>query len=62
MRRPLNILDLPSEDRPAITLQEITEATGPARTTAPPLVQTLEKSGLPSVQSADRTARRGLWR
>ncbi|MDN0199474.1 IclR family transcriptional regulator [Streptomyces sp. S.PNR 29] len=62
VRRALDILGLLSEDRPVITLREITEATGLAKTTALRLVQTLEESGLLWSHPAGYTAGPGLWR
>ncbi|OAH09462.1 IclR family transcriptional regulator [Streptomyces jeddahensis] len=62
VRRALDILGLLSEDRPVITLREITDATGLAKTTALRLVQTLEDSGLLWSHPAGYTAGPGLWR
>jgi DNA-binding IclR family transcriptional regulator len=62
VRRAVDILGLLSEDRPAITLREITEATGLAKTTALRLVQTLEESGLLWSHPVGYTAGPGLWR
>jgi DNA-binding IclR family transcriptional regulator len=62
VRRALDILSLLSEDRPVITLREITDATGLAKTTALRLIQTLEESGLLWSDPAGYTAGPGLWR
>ena len=62
VRRALDILGLLNEDRPVITLREITDATGLAKTTALRLVQTLEESGLLWSDPAGYTAGPGLWR
>ncbi|MER6162770.1 IclR family transcriptional regulator [Streptomyces sp. NPDC001868] len=62
VRRALDILNLLSEDRPVITLREITDATGLAKTTALRLVQTLEESGLLWSDPSGYTAGPGLWR
>ena len=62
VRRALDILDLLSEERPVITLREITEATGLAKTTALRLIQTLEESGLLWSHPLGYTAGPGLWR
>ncbi|MFF7947673.1 IclR family transcriptional regulator [Streptomyces griseorubiginosus] len=62
VRRALDILDLLSEERPVITLREITEATGLAKTTALRLIQTLEESGLLWSRPLGYTAGPGLWR
>ncbi|WP_234342802.1 IclR family transcriptional regulator [Streptomyces fulvoviolaceus] len=62
VRRALDILGLLSEDRPVITLREITDATGLAKTTVLRLVQTLEESGLLWSHPSGYTAGPGLWR
>ncbi|MFE1312840.1 IclR family transcriptional regulator [Streptomyces sp. NPDC058755] len=62
VRRAFDILNLLSEQRPVITLREITEATGLAKTTALRLVQTLEESGLLWSHPAGYTAGPALWR
>ncbi|WP_037681685.1 IclR family transcriptional regulator [Streptomyces griseus] len=62
VRRALDILGLLSEDRPVITLREITDTTGLAKTTVLRLVQTLEESGLLWSHPAGYTAGPGLWR
>lgn len=62
VRRAVDILNLLSEERPAVSLREITEATGLAKTTALRLVQTLEESGLLGPHPAGYTAGPTLWR
>ncbi|MGW0651624.1 IclR family transcriptional regulator [Streptomyces umbrinus] len=62
VRRAVDILGLLSEERPVITLREITEATGLAKTTALRLVQTLEECGLLWSHPVGYTAGPGLWR
>ncbi|MDX2602813.1 IclR family transcriptional regulator [Streptomyces caniscabiei] len=62
VRRALDILNLLGEDRPVITLREITDATGLAKTTALRLIQTLEESGLLWSDPAGYIAGPGLWR
>ncbi|WP_329126371.1 IclR family transcriptional regulator [Streptomyces sp. NBC_01465] len=62
VRRALDILGLLSEDRPTVTLREIVDATGLAKTTAVRLVQTLEQCGLLWDTPAGYTAGPGLWR
>jgi len=62
VRRAFDILTLLTEDRPVITLREITEATGLAKTTVLRLVQTLEESGLLGSRPSGYTAGPALWR
>ncbi|WP_238431304.1 IclR family transcriptional regulator [Streptomyces cavernae] len=62
VRRALDILNLLSEERPAITLREITDATGLPKTTVLRLVQTLEESGLLWSDNGGFIAGPGLWR
>ncbi|MEX3104900.1 MULTISPECIES: IclR family transcriptional regulator [unclassified Streptomyces] len=62
VRRAVEILNLLSEDRPVVTLREVTEATGLAKTTALRLVQTLEETGLLGSHPAGYTAGPALWR
>ncbi|HEY8978749.1 MAG TPA: IclR family transcriptional regulator [Streptomyces sp.] len=62
VRRAVEILNLLGEDRPVVTLREITEATGLAKTTALRLVQTLEESGLLAPHPGGYTAGPALWR
>ncbi|WP_228447498.1 IclR family transcriptional regulator [Streptomyces paludis] len=62
VRRALDILGLLTEDRPTVTLREIVDATGLAKTTVVRLVQTLEQSGLLWDTPAGYTAGPGLWR
>jgi DNA-binding IclR family transcriptional regulator len=62
VRRALDILGLLTEDQPTITLREIVDATGLAKTTAVRLVQTLEQCGLLWDTPAGYSAGPGLWR
>ncbi|MCX4831431.1 IclR family transcriptional regulator [Streptomyces sp. NBC_00006] len=62
VRRALDILGLLTEDQPAVTLREIVDATGLAKTTAVRMVQTLEQCGLLWDTPAGYTAGPGLWR
>lgn len=62
VRRALDILALLTEDRPVLTLRQITEATGLPKTTVLRLVQTLEESGLLWSAPGGYTAGPGLWR
>ncbi|MEU6799395.1 IclR family transcriptional regulator [Streptomyces neyagawaensis] len=62
VRRALDILNLLGEDRPVVTLREIIDATGLAKTTVLRLVQTLEESGLLWSHPLGYTAGPGLWR
>ena len=62
VRRALDVLGLLTEDRPTVTLREIVDATGLAKTTAVRMVQTLEQCGLLWDTPAGYTAGPGLWR
>ncbi|MER6186116.1 IclR family transcriptional regulator [Streptomyces sp. NPDC001652] len=62
VRRALDILGLLTEDQPTVTLREIVDATGLAKTTVVRLVQTLEQCGLLWDTPAGYTAGPGLWR
>jgi len=62
VQRALDILSLLTEDKPAVTIREIVEATGLAKTTVIRLVQTLEQSGLLWATSSGYHAGPGLWR
>jgi DNA-binding IclR family transcriptional regulator len=62
VQRALDILSLLTEDRPAVTIRDIVEATGLAKTTVIRLVQTLEQSGLLWATSTGYMAGPGLWR
>ncbi|MFI9803711.1 IclR family transcriptional regulator [Streptomyces sp. NPDC052301] len=62
VRRAFDILNLLDEDRPVISLREITDATGLAKTTVLRLVQTLEESGLLWSNHSGYTAGPALWR
>lgn len=62
VRRALEILALLREDRPVVTLREIVEATGIAKTTVLRLVQTLEECGVLATTPKGYVAGPGLWR
>lgn len=62
VRRALDILELLTEDRPVVSLREITEATGLPKTTVLRLVHTLEQSGLLWAATGGYAAGPGLWR
>ncbi|MFG3292318.1 IclR family transcriptional regulator [Streptomyces sp. NPDC048179] len=62
VRRALDILGLLSEDRPVITIREITEETALPKTTVLRLIQTLEECGLLVPDPNGYTAGPGLWR
>ncbi|MDN3357530.1 IclR family transcriptional regulator [Actinomadura sp. DC4] len=62
VQRALDILALLSEERPAVSIREIVEATGLAKTTAIRLVQTLEQNGLLWAAPGGYLAGPGLWR
>jgi len=62
VQRALDILTLLTEDRPTVSIREIVEATGLAKTTVIRLVSTLEQSGLLWATSGGYMAGPGLWR
>jgi DNA-binding IclR family transcriptional regulator len=62
VQRALDILSLLTEERPAVSVRDIVEATGLAKTTVIRLVQTLEQSGLLWATSTGYMAGPGLWR
>ncbi|MBO0870963.1 MAG: helix-turn-helix domain-containing protein, partial [Micromonosporaceae bacterium] len=62
VQRALDILSLLTDERPSVTIREIVEATGLAKTTVIRLVQTLEQSGLLWATTAGYMAGPGLWR
>ena len=62
VQRALDILTLLTEDRPLVSIREIVEATGLAKTTVIRLVQTLEQSGLLWATASGYMAGPGLWR
>jgi len=62
VRRAFDILNLLSEERPVITLREITEGTGLAKTTVLRLMQTLEETGLLRSHPSGYAAGPSLWR
>jgi DNA-binding IclR family transcriptional regulator len=61
VQRALEILGLLTEERPQITIREIVEATGLAKTTVIRLAQTLVRCGLLWVTESGYTAGPGLW-
>lgn len=62
VQRALDILSLLTEQRRTVTIRDVVEATGLAKTTVIRLVSTLERSGLLWATSAGYTAGPGLWR
>lgn len=62
VQRAVEIMSLLTEQRPAITIREIVEATGLPKTTVLRLVQTLDHNGLLSPTSTGYMAGPGLWR
>jgi DNA-binding IclR family transcriptional regulator len=62
VQRALDILALLTEDQPAITVREIVDATGLAKTTVLRMVSTLEQSGLLWATAGGYMAGPGLWR
>ena len=61
-QRALDILALLTEDRPQVTIRDIVDSTGLAKTTVLRLVSTLEQSGLLWATSTGYMAGPGLWR
>jgi DNA-binding IclR family transcriptional regulator len=62
VQRALDILALLTDDRPSVSVREIVDATGLAKTTVLRLVSTLEQSGLLWATAAGYMAGPGLWR
>nr|MDT0659474.1 IclR family transcriptional regulator [Micromonospora sp. DSM 115978] len=62
VQRALDILGLLTDDRPTISIREIVEATGLAKTTVLRMVSTLEQSGLLWATANGYMAGPGLWR
>jgi len=62
VQRALDILTLLTADRPSVSIREIVEATGLAKTTVIRLVLTLEQSGLLWATASGYMAGPGLWR
>jgi DNA-binding IclR family transcriptional regulator len=62
VQRAVEILSLLSEERPVISIREIVEATGLAKTTVIRLVQTLEQNGLLWAAPNGYLPGPGLWR
>ncbi|MCW6003339.1 IclR family transcriptional regulator [Micromonospora sp. CPCC 205371] len=62
VQRALDILGLLTEDRPTISVREIIEATGLAKTTVLRMLSTLEQSGLLWATANGYMAGPGLWR
>jgi DNA-binding IclR family transcriptional regulator len=62
VQRAMEILSLLTEARPTVTIREIVDQTGLAKTTVIRLVQTLEQNGLLWATPRGYTAGPGLWR
>jgi DNA-binding IclR family transcriptional regulator len=62
VQRAFDILSLFTEDRPSLTIREVVDETGLAKTTALRLLQTLEQMGLLWATSKGYTAGPALWR
>jgi DNA-binding IclR family transcriptional regulator len=62
VQRALDILSLLSEERPVVSIRDIVESTGLAKTTVIRLVQTLEQGGLLWAAPNGYLAGPGLWR
>jgi DNA-binding IclR family transcriptional regulator len=62
VQRAMEILSLLTETQPSVTIREIVDRTGLAKTTVIRLVQTLERNGLLWATSRGYTAGPGLWR
>jgi DNA-binding IclR family transcriptional regulator len=62
VQRALDILALLTEEQPSVTIRDIVEATGLAKTTVIRLVQTLEQNGLLWASGNAYLAGPGLWR
>ncbi|WP_433046087.1 IclR family transcriptional regulator [Dactylosporangium sp. CS-033363] len=62
VQRALDILTLLTDDRPLVSIRDIVEETGLAKTTVIRLVQTLEQCGLLWGTAAGYMAGPGLWR
>jgi DNA-binding IclR family transcriptional regulator len=62
VQRALDILALLTDDRPSVSIREIVDATGLAKTTVLRLVSTLEQSGLLWATASGYMAGPGLWR
>jgi DNA-binding IclR family transcriptional regulator len=62
VQRALDILSLLTEERPVVSVRDIVEATGLAKTTVIRLVQTLEQNGLLWATPGGYLAGPGLWR
>ncbi|WUH17475.1 IclR family transcriptional regulator [Streptomyces sp. NBC_00448] len=62
VQRALDIMGLLTEERPSVTLREITDATGLPKTTVLRIVQTLEQNGMLWATDGGYMAGPGLWR
>ena len=62
VQRALDILSLLTDDTPVVSIRDIVEATGLAKTTVMRLVHTLEQSGLLWATAGGYMAGPGLWR
>src|SRR4051794_11170077 len=61
VQRALEILALLTDERPIVTIREIVDATGLAKTTVIRLVSTLEQAGLLWATTGGYLAGPGLW-
>ena len=62
IRRALDILSLLTDDKPVVSIRDITDATALPKTTVLRLVHTLEQSGLLWATAGGYMAGPGLWR
>jgi len=62
VQRALDILALLTDDRPTVSIRQIVDATGLAKTTVLRMVSTLEQSGLLWATGSGYMAGPGLWR
>jgi DNA-binding IclR family transcriptional regulator len=62
VQRALDIMSLLTSERPTVSIREIVDATGLAKTTVLRLVSTLEQSGLLWATTGGYMAGPGLWR
>jgi DNA-binding IclR family transcriptional regulator len=62
IKRALDILSLLTDDKPVVSIRDITDSTGLPKTTVLRLVHTLEQSGLLWATTGGYMAGPGLWR
>lgn len=62
IRRALDILSLLTDDKPVVSIRDVTDSTGLPKTTVLRLVHTLEQSGLLWATAGGYMAGPGLWR